>query len=117
MIPSQPSKLLLLLYQSKREWLYVGVFSDEAISGTKANRPGFQKMLEEARKGKIDLIITKSISRFARNTVTLLEAVRELKELNADVYFEEQRIHSISKERNLCLPSWPAMPKKKLDRK
>jgi|BioPla2DNA2_1021312.scaffolds.fasta_scaffold08626_5 DNA invertase Pin-like site-specific DNA recombinase len=89
--------------QSKREWLYVGVFSDEAISGTKANRPGFQKMLEEARKGKIDLIITKSISRFARNTVTLLEAVRELKELNADVYFEEQRIHSISKEGELML--------------
>lgn len=89
--------------QSKREWLYVGVFSDEAISGTKANRPGFQKMLEEARKGKIDLIITKSISRFARNTVTLLEAVRELKELNVDVYFEEQRIHSISKEGELML--------------
>ena len=89
--------------QSKREWLYVGVFSDEAKSGTKANRPGFQKMLEEARKGKIDLIITKSISRFARNTVTLLEAVRELKELNVDVYFEEQRIHSISKEGELML--------------
>lgn len=89
--------------QSRRDWLYVGVFSDEAISGTKANRPGFQKMLEEARNRKIDLIITKSISRFARNTVTLLETIRELKELNVDVYFEEQRIHSISKEGELML--------------
>lgn len=89
--------------QSRRDWFYVGVFSDEAISGTKANRPGFQKMLEEARNGKIDFIITKSISRFARNTVTLLETIRELKELNVDVYFEEQRIHSISKEGELML--------------
>ena len=60
-------------------------------------------MLEEARNRKIDLIITKSISRFARNTVTLLETIRELKELNVDVYFEEQRIHSISKEGELML--------------
>ena len=63
--------------QSKKEWLYVGVYSDEAISGTKATRPGFQKMINDAKNGKIDLIITKSISRFARNTVTLLETDRK----------------------------------------
>lgn len=89
--------------QSKKEWLYVGVYSDEAISGTKATRPGFQKMINDAKNGKIDLIITKSISRFARNTVTLLETVRELKAIGVGVYFEEQRIQTISKEGELML--------------
>ena len=51
------------------------------------------QMLEDCRAGKINMVITKSISRFARNTVTLLETVRELKELGIDVFFEEQNIH------------------------
>jgi DNA invertase Pin-like site-specific DNA recombinase len=77
-------------------WLFCGVFSDEATTGTKENRAGFQALLRECRTGNIDLVITKSISRFARNTVILLETVRELKELGIDVYFEEQNIHTIS---------------------
>lgn len=76
---------------------------DEALTGTKETRNEFQRMLTDCREGKIDLILTKSISRFARNTVTLLETVRELKLLNVDVYFEEQCIHSISSDGELML--------------
>ena len=84
------------LIQSNPEWLFCGVYADEALTGTKDDRENFQRLLSECRAGHIDLIVTKSISRFARNTVTLLETVRELKNLNVDVYFEEQNIHSIS---------------------
>ena len=71
---------------------FAGVYSDSGISGFKENRPGFQKMLEAARKKEIDLIITKSVSRFCRNTDTLLKTVRELKELGVGVLFELQHI-------------------------
>ena len=66
------------LIQKEPEWEYVGVYTDEAVTGTKGNRSEFQRMLADCHAGKIDMIITKSISRFARNTVTLLENVREL---------------------------------------
>jgi len=91
------------LIQSNPEWLFCGVYADEALTGTKENREQFQKLLSECRAGNIDLIITKSISRFARNTVILLETVRELRELGVDVYFEEQNIHSISPDGELML--------------
>ncbi len=84
-------------------WIYTGVYADEALTGTKGNRPEFRRMIEACRKGKIDLVLTKSISRFARNTVDLLETVRELKALNVDVFFEEQNIHSISGDGELML--------------
>ncbi|GHU71500.1 hypothetical protein FACS1894184_18400 [Clostridia bacterium] len=82
--------------QSHAGWEYMGVFADNAFTGTKDSRPEFQRMLDECRAGNIDMIITKSISRFARNTLTLLETVRELKTLDIDVFFQEQNIHSIS---------------------
>lgn len=91
------------LIQSNPEWQLIGIYSDEALTGTKETRDEFQRMLTDCREGKIDLILTKSISRFARNTVTLLETVRELKLLNVDVYFEEQGIHSISSDGELML--------------
>ena len=91
------------LIQSHPGWLYCGVFSDEAYTGTKDNRTGFQNLISECRSGNIDLIITKSISRFARNTVTLLETVRELKLLGIDVFFEEQNIHTISADGELMM--------------
>ena len=91
------------LIQSNPEWLFCGVYADEALTGTKGNRAEFQKLLNRCRQGEIDLILTKSISRFARNTVTLLETVRELKSLGVDVYFEEQRIHSMSSDGELML--------------
>ena len=78
--------------QRNRGWSYVGVYADEAKTGTKDSRDNFQRLLADCHTGKIDLIITKSISRFARNTVTLLETVRELKGLGIDVWFEEQKI-------------------------
>lgn len=91
------------LIQNNKDWLYVGVYVDEAVTGTKDDRPEFQKMIDDAKAGKIDAIITKSISRFARNTVTLLTAVRELKQLGIDVYFEEQNIHTLSSDGELLL--------------
>ena len=91
------------MIQSHTGWLYCGVYSDEALTGTKSDRAGFQRMLADCRNGKIDRIITKSISRFARNTVTLLETVRELKSLGVDVFFEEQNIHTMSADGELML--------------
>ena len=91
------------LIQSNPEWLFCGVYADEALTGTKDNRENFQKLLSECRAGRIDLVITKSISRFARNTVTLLETIRELKEIGVDVFFEEQNIHSLSADGELLL--------------
>lgn len=91
------------LIQSHSDWEFAGIFSDEGLTGTKANRPGFKRMLSSCREGKVDMVLVKSISRFARNTVDLLGACRELKELGIDVYFEEQRIHSLSYEGELML--------------
>ena len=84
------------LIQKNREWDYGGVYSDEAYTGTKESRPGFQQMIADCRDGKVDMIITKSISRFARNTVTMLETIRELKELGINVFFERENINSMS---------------------
>ncbi len=84
-------------------WKYCGVYADEAITGTKADRDQFQELVERCRNGEIDLILTKSISRFARNTIVLLETVRELRDLGVDILFEEQNIHSISPDGELML--------------
>jgi site-specific DNA recombinase len=91
------------LIQNKPEWEYVGVYADEAETGTKDSRPEFQRLLTDCRAGRIDLILTKSISRLARNTVTLLETVRELKGLGVGVYFEEQNLYSLSGDGELML--------------
>ena len=64
------------MIQSHGGWIYGGVYADEAISGTKENRPEFQRLINDCKEGKVDLIISKSISRFARNTVTFLETIR-----------------------------------------
>lgn len=91
------------LIQGNPEWEYAGVYADEALTGTKDNRGEFQRLLSDCRDGRIDMVITKSISRFARNTVTLLETVRELKQHDVDVYFEKENIHSISGDGELML--------------
>ena len=84
-------------------WVCAGVFADEAVTGTRDTREGFQQLLSACREGRVDAVITKSISRFARNTVTLLETVRELKALGIDVFFEEQNVHTLSADGELIL--------------
>ena len=82
---------------------YVGIFADQGSTGTKDERPEFQRMLEMARSGKLDLILTKSISRFARNTTIVLELVRDLKGFGIEVIFEKENISSLSGDGELML--------------
>lgn len=78
------------------EWQLAGIYADEGISGTRADkRPGFQQMMEDCKAGKIDMVITKSISRFARNVVDSLSYTRELKSLGVSIYFEEEHMNSM----------------------
>ena len=77
------------------EWCLAGIFADEGISGTQAaSRPDFMRMIARCRKGGIDMIITKSVSRFARNTVDCLNYVRELKALGIPVIFEKEGLNT-----------------------
>jgi DNA invertase Pin-like site-specific DNA recombinase len=89
--------------QSNPEWEYVGVYADEALSGCNAERPEFQRLLADCRAGKVDLVLTKAVSRFARNTLTTLEVTRELKSLGIGVFFEEQGINTLSAEGEVML--------------
>lgn len=92
------------LIQKNPEWEYAGVYSDGGISGTSTeSRTEFQRMVQDAEEGKIDIILTKSISRFARNTVDLLETVRKLRAINVEVRFEKENIHSLSGDGELML--------------
>lgn len=91
------------LIKSNPEYEFVEVYADQGISGTSEKRPEFQRMMEDCRNGKIDLIITKSISRFARNTTIVLNYTRELKQLGIGVYFEENNINTLSAEGELMM--------------
>ena len=91
------------LIQRNPQWEYAGVYADENLSGTKEARPEFQRMLQDCRDGKIDRILCKSTSRFARNTVTLLETARELKGLGISVSFEKENIDTMSGDGELML--------------
>ena len=84
-------------------WVLVDIYSDNGISGTIIDRPEFQRMLQDCRDKKIDLVITKSVTRFARNTVILLDTIRELKKLGIDCFFEKENMHSISPDGELFL--------------
>ena len=82
---------------SNPKWKFVGIYADEGVTGTMVSkRKGFQDMIKDCEKHKIDLILTKSISRFARNTVESLTYVRKLKAMNIGVMFEEQNINSLT---------------------
>ena len=86
------------------DWALVEVYTDEGISGTNTKkRDGFNRMIADALAGKIDLIITKSISRFARNTVDTLTAVRQLKEKRVEVYFEKENIYTMDSKGELLI--------------
>lgn len=80
---------------SEPKWCLAGIYADKGITGTSTkNRDAFNRMIRDCKKGKIDRIITKSISRFSRNTLDCLKYVRMLKEINVDIFFEEQGLHS-----------------------
>ena len=90
--------------KSKSEWEFVGVYTDEGISATNTKkRDGFNRMIKDALDGKIDLIITKSVSRFARNTVDTLTTVRKLKEKGVEVYFEKENIYTLDSKGELLI--------------
>ena len=88
----------------RTDWRFAGMYADEGISGTRADkRPQFTKMINDCLSGKIDYIITKSVSRFARNTVDCLDTVRMLKAQGIGVYFEEQNIDTLKSDSELYL--------------
>jgi site-specific DNA recombinase len=91
------------LISNNPDYEYAGVFADRGITGTTDNRPEFQRMLNLAKEGKIDLIITKSISRFARNTAIMLQVVRELKDIGVEIIFEKENIRTLSGDGELML--------------
>ena len=90
--------------KGREDWEFVGVYTDEGISGCSTkHREGFQQMIEDALAGRIDLIITKSVSRFARNTVDSLTTVRKLKEKGVEVYFEKEQIYTLDSKGELLI--------------
>ena len=92
------------LVQQHEKWVLIGIFADEGKSGTTtAHRDGFNEMINLAMKGRIDLIIVKSVSRFARNIVDCLLYVRQLKEKGVGVFFESENVYSMNEEKNTTL--------------
>lgn len=90
--------------QKNPDWEFAGMYTDEGISATSTrHREGFNQMIKDALDGKIDLIITKSVSRFARNTVDSLTTIRKLKENNVECYFEKENIWTFQSSGELLL--------------
>ena len=88
------------------DWQMAGIFADEGITGTQAKkRPQFLKMIRLCRQGKIDVILTKSLSRFARNTVDSLNYIRELKMLGIAVISEKENINTLTAESEMLITS------------
>lgn len=86
------------------DWVNAGIFADEAITGTKVDkRDGFQAMIQKCQNGEIDMILTKSISRFARNTLDTLQYVRMLRERNIAIFFEKENINTLDMNGELLL--------------
>jgi len=97
-----------LYYEEKiaanTEWASAGIFADEAITGTKVDkREGFQDMIQKCQNGEIDLVLTKSISRFARNTLDTLQYVRMLRDRNIAVFFEKENINTLDMNGEMLL--------------
>ena len=90
--------------QGRPDWVFVGIYTDEGISATNTKRrEGFNRMVQDALDGKIDLIVTKSVSRFARNTVDSLTTVRKLKDAGVEVYFEKENIWTLDSKGELLI--------------
>lgn len=90
--------------QGREDWEFVVVYTDEGITGTNTkHREGFKRMVQDALDGKIDLIVTKRVSRFARNTVDSLTTVRQLKEKGVEIYFEKENIWTLDSKGELLI--------------
>ena len=90
--------------KSRPDWEFIGLYADEGISGLNTKkRSGFRQMVEDAMNGRIDLILTKSISRFARNTVDSLVTIRELKAKGVEVFFEKENIYTFDSKGELMI--------------
>ena len=98
------------LIEKNADWEFAGIFSDQGFSGVSAEkRPGFQKMIKSADNGDIDLILVKSISRFARNAIEAQEYLRMLKNLNVEVRFERERLSSFDQTAEMTFNMLAAM--------
>src|SRR3989339_194959 len=92
------------------EWEFAGMFCDEGITGTNMlKRPGFMKMIDAAKSGHIDLILTKSISRFSRNTVDILTTIKELRSVGVEIFFEKENITSVDPKIDFVLTIMSSM--------
>ena len=101
------------LISSKSHWELVDLYADAGISGTSAEkRPDFQRLLSDCRKGRIDKVLVKSISRFARNTMDCLKTIRELKAIGVGVCFEEQNIDTSNMTGELLTAAFSAIAQK-----
>jgi len=90
--------------KARSDWEFVGVYTDEGITGTSTkHRTGFNRMIRDALDGKIDLIVTKSVSRFARNTIDSLTTIRKLREKGTEVYFERENIWTLDGKGELLI--------------
>ena len=90
--------------QERTDWAFAGIYTDEGISGTNTKRrAGFNQMVADALAGKIDLIVTKSVSRFARNTVDSLMTVRKLKEKGVEIFFQKENIYTLDSKGELLI--------------
>ena len=90
--------------RERDDWEFVGIYTDEGISATNTrHRDGFKRMVRDAMDGKIDLIVTKSVSRFARNTVDSLTTVRKLKDKGIEIYFEKENIWTLDAKGELLI--------------
>ncbi|MFA7435395.1 MAG: recombinase family protein [Bacilli bacterium] len=92
------------IIQENPEWEFAGIYADKGFSGTSINaREQFKQMIDDCYKGKIDLILTKSISRFSRNTVDCLNIVRELRNHKIEIFFEKENLYSSDNKIDLLL--------------
>lgn len=90
--------------KERSDWEFVGIYTDEGISAVNTKkRDGFNQMVSDALAGKIDLIVTKSVSRFARNTVDSLSTVRKLKEKGVEIFFEKENIYTFDGKGELLI--------------
>lgn len=94
--------------RAHKDWELVNVYYDEGISGTRADtRPGLQRLMADCRLRRIDMVLTKSISRFARNTLDCLKHIRALKAQNIPVYFEKESINTLDAKGEVLLTIMP----------